>query len=285
MDNFLLWVRDGDVFSIAVIAGILSYIVKHVLQERRSLRQTGVIVGLVVALVVFWLCLDKSPIDTQPLVPFVLRSCLIGYIAAALSSLMLFVLSFLYDCIFSRPIAFVRRLWQVQQSKYSERKKRQASEKRRKESELERQKNAPFEEQRRKEAAARQLQMEQDSARRREARARCELLYSLHKFDIQDRFKRASLDEYMQKYMNDNEPPEAVERRAVELKAVIEKHCELKGISEKPQSIDQLALWFIDEKTRIEALPLDETMRATHIAHLNMRYAELSQEILESIRP
>ncbi|MDB5392212.1 MAG: hypothetical protein JWM11_7858, partial [Planctomycetaceae bacterium] len=121
--------------------------------------------------------------------------------------------------------------------------------------------------------------------RRMDARSKCELLYNMHEADIHERFNRQAFDRYLQKYMSDAEPPEVVESRGVELQAVIEKHCEVKGIADKPQSIDQLAQWFIDEKARIESLPLDERMRATHMAHLNMRYAELSQEILEKIRP
>lgn len=130
------------------------------------------------------------------------------------------------------------------------------------------------------------LQSERDNQQRRtDARSQCELFYNMHAADIHDRFPRESFDRYMQKYMSDAESPDVIERRAIELQGVIEKHCEVKGLSEKPQSIDQLAQWFIDEKGRIESLPLDERMRATHMAHLNMRYAELSQEILEKIRP
>ena len=135
------------------------------------------------------------------------------------------------------------------------------------------------------ESAARSLHMEA-SRRREESRSQCELLYGEHECDIRDRFSRAALEAYMEKYMGDSESPEIVERRATELKALIEKHRASVGVAEKkPGSIDELAKWFIDEKARIEALPLEETMRATHVAHLNMRYAELSQEILESIRP
>lgn len=121
--------------------------------------------------------------------------------------------------------------------------------------------------------------------RRVDARASCELLYNLHEADIRDRFNREALDRYMQKYMSDEETAETVERRGEELQGLIEKHCEVKGIVDDPQSIDDLAQWFIDEKNRIELLPLDERMRASHLAHLNMRYAELSQEILEKVRP
>ena len=135
------------------------------------------------------------------------------------------------------------------------------------------------------EATARSLHLEANR-RRAEARSQCELLYTVHECEIRERFSREALEAYMTKFMGDSESPQVVERRGTELKAVIQKHRASVGTAEKkPASISELAKWFIEEKARIEALPLDETMRATHVAHLNMRYAELSQEILESIRP
>ena len=123
------------------------------------------------------------------------------------------------------------------------------------------------------------------NARRKEARSKCELCFNLHEADIKDRFSRQMLQEYMTKYMGDSETPETVERRAEELRALIDGHREAVGLGDRPQSIDQLARWYLEEKGRIEALPLDAGLRDEHLAQLEIRYADLSQEILEKARP
>lgn len=135
------------------------------------------------------------------------------------------------------------------------------------------------------ETARTRLIEQNEAARRREARSQCELLFNLHEADINRRFNRQMLNDYMSRYMGDSEPSDVVERRAKELRALIEKHREAVGLGDRPKSIDQLARWFLEEKGRIEALPLDEDLREEHLAMLQIRYAELSQEILETARP
>ena len=121
--------------------------------------------------------------------------------------------------------------------------------------------------------------------RRKDARARCELLFNLYIPDMAGRFNRAMFDSFMNAYMSDAEPPDVVERRTEELCGIMEKHREAVKGSAKPASIDQLATWFLDEKKRIELLPLDDDIKDEHLAHLNIRYSELSQEILEKMKP
>ena len=142
------------------------------------------------------------------------------------------------------------------------------------------------EERRRREEETRRHDFQQQSLRRRqEARSQCELLFNLHQADIAKRFTRKMFDDYMTKYMADTEDADIVERRGRELREIIEKSLEQTGGRAKPTSIDQLATWFLDEKKRIESLPIDEELKEDHLAHLNIRYAELSQQILEQIRP
>ena len=90
---------------------------------------------------------------------------------------------------------------------------------------------------------------------------------------------------YMNKYMSETEPPETVERRAVELQAMIEKHCAAKGLTKTPRTIEELARWFLAEKELIEALPIDDRQRTTLVVQLKQRYSELSTELLSEISP
>jgi hypothetical protein len=132
---------------------------------------------------------------------------------------------------------------------------------------------------------AEQQQRAQAKLRIAQACARCELLFSLYKADIQPRFTRKMLDDFMRKYMQEREGAGIVEKRADELCAIMERHREILKGKSQPMTIDQLATWFLDEKKRIEALAIDDELKDDHLAHLHIRYAELSQQILEKLNP
>ena len=121
--------------------------------------------------------------------------------------------------------------------------------------------------------------------RRVEARAQCELAYSLHASEIEDRFPKATLSSFMQTYMSDAQPVEAVERRGNELRRIIQQHRETVQPRKKCHTVQGLAEWFLAEKERIEALPVDEELREEHLVQLNMRYAELTHNMLQKMEP
>jgi hypothetical protein len=121
--------------------------------------------------------------------------------------------------------------------------------------------------------------------RRSDARARCELAYSLHAKDIADRFPRSMFDAFLQTYMSDTDEPEDVERRGRELEKMIDEHRKSVKPEKRPRTIQDLAEWYLREKQRIDALPLDEELKQEHMAALDMRYAELTQEMLQSLEP
>lgn len=143
-----------------------------------------------------------------------------------------------------------------------------------------------------REAAARRGQEQQTAKvqaghqrRRTEARARCELAYSLHASDISERFPKSMFDAFLQTYMNDSHDAEDVERRGRELQAIIEQHRSKAKPERKPRTIQDLAEWYLREKHRIDSLPLDDELKQEHMAALDMRYAELTQEVLQSMEP
>ena len=91
--------------------------------------------------------------------------------------------------------------------------------------------------------------------------------------------------EYMQQFMSDKESAETVERRAKELRDIIEQHYQQVGGDPGALSIDQLAEWFVEQKKRIEKAPMEDRQKQNLLAQLNRRYAELAQSILEKMSP
>jgi hypothetical protein len=125
----------------------------------------------------------------------------------------------------------------------------------------------------------------EDGRRRVEARARSELLYNRHAPEIARRFPRKNMERFMQTYMSDADPAESVEQRGKELQNIIEQHRNCVKPDKPPQTIQDLAEWYLREKSQIDALPLDEELKQEHAAALDMRYAELTQELLQRIEP
>lgn len=148
---------------------------------------------------------------------------------------------------------------------------------------------APERERSEREAAARKQAedtIKADAQKRREdARASCELLFGLHAAEIGNRFPREQFDAFVAKYMTDKHAPEDVERRAEQLRALIEQHREQVKPTPKFATIEDLARWFQEQKQRIESLPIEEKSKRMHLVELNQRYAELTSELLQKMKP
>jgi hypothetical protein len=130
-----------------------------------------------------------------------------------------------------------------------------------------------------------QRQAAEDGRRRADARVRSELLYNRYAPEIARRFPRKNMERFMQTYMSDADPPESVEQRGRELENIIEQHRNCVKPDKPPKTIQDLAEWYLREKGRIDALPLDDELKQEHAAALDMRYAELTQELLQRIEP
>lgn len=136
------------------------------------------------------------------------------------------------------------------------------------------------------EARLREQQKAAEHGRRRvEARARCELLYNRHAPEIARRFPRKSMERFIQTYMSDADPAEHVEQRGRELENIIEQHRNCVKPDKQPRTIQDLAEWYVRERNLIDTLPLDDALKQEHAAALDMRYAELTQELLQRIEP
>lgn len=124
-----------------------------------------------------------------------------------------------------------------------------------------------------------------DAKRCKDARAACELAYSRCAVEIGNRFSRQELERFMATYMGEDHSPEDVERRGEELRKMMEDYRAPAKPQKRVRTIQDLAEWYLREKQSIQSLPLDEDVRQEHLAALDMRYAELTQEVLQSMEP
>ncbi|HUY33185.1 MAG TPA: hypothetical protein VMV69_10415 [Pirellulales bacterium] len=126
---------------------------------------------------------------------------------------------------------------------------------------------------------------ELEKRQRLAARAQCELLYNLYKPLIASRFDKAALDEFMKKYMGDDQTPETVEKHGQQLCELIENHRREVEAPDDPTTIASVTEWMTAEQTRIEALPLDQRMKDELLRHLKIRYMKLAQDALKKATP
>jgi hypothetical protein len=120
---------------------------------------------------------------------------------------------------------------------------------------------------------------EKDQRRREQARLTCELEYSRFCPEIQQRMSRAELNAYLERYMNDKVPADEVERRSMQLLALIQRD------EQSMDSIEDLAHWYIQQKAKINSLSLDDKLKNYHLAELNERYSQLSEELMRKAKP
>jgi len=165
--------------------------------------------------------------------------------------------------------------------------RREAAERRRRDAEWER--TRPERERQQREATERHAvelrQKNADQKRRESARLRCETHYSIQAPVIGNRFTKATFDTFVAKYMADTRPPDEVEERAEQLCSLIAQHTHAIAPQIKQADLGELATWFINERERLESLPLDDEVKEEHRGKLEFRYAELCEELLEKMRP
>jgi hypothetical protein len=120
--------------------------------------------------------------------------------------------------------------------------------------------------------------------RREDARAVCDMAYALVAPEIAGRFSKQDFETFVSKYMTDSFPPEQVEERAVQLKAIIRQHQEKIVPAPKFRSIQDLAVWFEAQKLEIETVQ-DQRLKATLLVQLKVRYTELTSQLLSEMSP
>lgn len=289
MDTAINVLQRSSVTSLLWILCILTFAARIILCRRPDGCDYAARIGYGVFLAYAFLGLLHFGFgDLSRVAAVLLRALLYAAITFSATGCVIPVYLLLRDCYrTSRRRSEQRRIDRKRRQEQQERDRTQTeahiqeAQRRRVFEEAERTRKADAESQKR----AQQKQREQEKVRIAQACARCELQFNLHRADIQPRFTRKMLDDFMRKYMHDGQPVETVEKRADELCALMERHREILKGRAQPMTLDELAKWFLDEKQRIEALQLDEELKDDHLAHLHIRYAELSQEILEKLNP
>ena len=125
---------------------------------------------------------------------------------------------------------------------------------------------------------------QQAKARIAQACSRCELLFDLHKPEIESRFGREMLDDFMKKYMHEEEA-DVVERRAEELCAIIERHREAAAGKTQLTTVSDLAKWFTEQQQLIAQAATPDELKESQLVMLSMRYERLFEEIIRRAHP
>lgn len=281
--------EPGDFFAVVIFAAILYYVGLAVARQEPQAIQWASRIGLgAFILYTFFTIETTRHVTATDCLVASIHGLLVGALALGLSMIVLAGSIQIF-----RPLAQAvetaqqRARWRKEAREHERRRLKEEDERRRRDKEWERTRPQREEAERRKqeEDLRRQRQQKSASERRQEARSQCELVFNLHKIDIKSRFSRAMFDDYIKKFMSDVEEPETVERRGRELRDLLQKHYEQVGGRTQPTTVEQLANWFLNEKSRIASLPLEDELREEHLIQLQMRYSELSQSILENIHP
>src|SRR5205085_12217408 len=111
----------------------------------------------------------------------------------------------------------------------------------------------------------------------------CELLYSLYAPEIGGRYPKALFDAFMAKYMGDAHPPEYVEERAEQLRAMVQQHHEKVQPPLQFTTLAEVAAWFQEQKEQIDASPVDAQAKRVLLVQLKERYHELTSTLLEKL--
>lgn len=137
----------------------------------------------------------------------------------------------------------------------------------------------------REKVARERQQMSYAQRRREEIRLRCEVLYDRYAAEIQTRFPRTMLEDYLKRYLGDARAVEEVEHFGAQLQDLIQFHVAKVEPPKRCRNVEELSKWYMEEKRRIEHLDIDPAFRETYLIQLNMRYAELTQELLSEFTP
>ena len=103
--------------------------------------------------------------------------------------------------------------------------------------------------------------------------------------EIEYRFPKSTCNAFLREYMSDDQPAEEVEKRGKQLQQIIEHHALAANPPKTLTTMEDVSRWYVEETGQIEQLPVDEELREFHRVQLNMRYAELTQSLLETMHP
>ncbi|MFO0945624.1 MAG: hypothetical protein U1D30_06730 [Planctomycetota bacterium] len=178
-----------------------------------------------------------------------------------------------------------RQNWTQAQLAAEERRRNSERERQREEEERLRPAREAAEAKRREEEARRDAERRRANREREDARIQCELLYDRYRSELETRFPRSMLDGYITRYLGDDRPLEDVRQRASQLQELLQSHVDRVEPPRRFSTIEDLTMWFIGEKKRIEHLDVDEIFKQTYLTRLSERYAEIADALLSEPQP
>lgn len=282
-------VRDADFLALLIAAGIVFYAGLLVSARHPKVYQMGRWIGAFgfFAYVAAGMSFDGyDPLDC--LFAYSVKGAAFAILAIGTSRFVGTLAVWSWDALTFLPGRLVARMVEARRRAEAEARRlheEQEGQRREEQDRLEReQRRRDAEEHQRRSVETAKLQAI-EQRRRVDARAECELYYGKHLKELASRFPKSMFNSFMQTYMNDRDPVDAVEERGKQLRRIMRKHRKAAARTPEPHTVQKLTDWFLNEKERIESLPIDEELREEHLVQLNIRYDELTRDVLQNMQP
>ena len=278
-------IESGDLFSLVILMILLCGIGARMIESEPKLKRWGTRLAAA-ALVAYCIYAGSSlgMYEPGPLLGILIRGLFAAGLTLGASWIILTVYGFLKGAS-DRASAQARIRADARQREREQKQAEAERQRQQREWELaapERERQQQSEEMRRKEA---EQQERTEQEQRDDIRYSCELFFNLNAIKITDRFTRDDLEKFFTQYMNDEQSPEVVQRRANQLLETIRQHVDAVNPPENFATLEDLATWYTTQRQQIENMEINELIKREYLVQLQERYAELSEQLMESLRP
>jgi len=255
---------EGNFLALCIVILVLYWVGQQAVARLESARAWG----WRLALATFSLYLVSAVLlhgisDAEQLASSCSHALLAGGLALGTSWIVLAISQFAWRELIGTPIRSIQR---AREQRQRDAERERASERSRL-AQRERE-TREIEERQQKLTADEQKQI--SNQRRQDARFACEWLYDRHRVSLADKFPQRRLDEYFQRYLGDNHPPEEVERRAEQLQAMLRELLDHETNGRKPRfdSIAELNADFDRQRQDLLGSPMDGERVSNLLAYL-----------------
>jgi hypothetical protein len=119
--------------------------------------------------------------------------------------------------------------------------------------------------------------------RRNRARLNAELVFALYAPELEGRFGRKKFEDFVARYLGDDQAAEDVEEYSRQLQWTLLQHVDREGTPRGFASFEELARWYLHQQRRIEAAELDRELKQKQLLGLGRRYAEFAERLFEEL--
>jgi len=285
MDSFLEIINSADVVSLIALIAVLCWVGGRMVQRFPELGQWA---WRFAAVAFIGYCLFMGSELDQHTPGLWLGIACRGVLAAGLTLGVSWIVLSVYGFMKSISDRAARKAQSRAESRRreKERKQREREEQKRREQS---DRDAPERERQWQIAEERRLQQEAVSREARQTREdtryACELFYNLHAPKIADRFSKQDLHDFLNRYMGDAQSLDVIRRRANQLAETIRQHVEAVDPSEEIATLEELSAWYAKQRSHLESLQIETTIKKEFCLQLTDRYATLTGRLLEEVKP